>query len=203
MAIDPALLYNTAPVWSPSKYDYANAARWIVVHTQQARSSARGLANYCAQRGPQVSYHGTVDESESIQLVRFEHSPWAASNANTEAEHLCFGGSFAEWTRAQWLDPDKDEDGINQDKMLTRGAAWVAWRCLENNLPIEYVGNKNRGPYPPARHGVCGHGDFGAWGGGHTDPGTSFPWDIFISRAKALAEGSNAWDRIMLELNGK
>lgn len=198
--------HNAAPIWSPNKYTgAATECRWLVIHTQQGRGTARGLAGYCSQRSSEVSYHDAVDEKEMIQMVPYADAPWSAGNANTVAEHMCFGGSFAEWTREQWLDPGKDADGVNQDMMMWRGALWVAWRAQVNDIPLVWVSDG----VPPRSRGVTGHGNLGAWGGGHTDPGSSFPKDILIERAKYLQAGGEigglevgGWDDVLAELRG-
>ncbi len=200
--------HNAAPIWSPNRYPgAATDCRYLVIHTQQGNGTARSLAGYCAQASSQVSYHDAADERELIQMVPYVDAPWAAANANTVAEHLCFGGSFAEWTTAQWLDPDKDADGRNQDLMLWRGALWVAWRAEINELPIRRVTDGT----PPRSRGVCGHGDLGMWGGGHTDPGPEFPWPIFLDRAVHLSQGGAVgaavtgedWDTVLAEFVGR
>lgn len=198
LLLDP---HNAQPIWSPNRYVGAAVdCRWLVIHTQQGRGSARSLANYCKQAAAEVSYHDAVDELEMIQMVAYADAPWSAGNANTVAEHMCFGGSFAEWTRAQWLDPDKDGDGINQDQMLWRGASWAAWRAQVNEIPIRWVSDG----VPPASRGITGHVNLGAWGGGHTDPGPTFPKDIFIERVQSLIDGDSntVWDDVMRELIG-
>lgn len=197
LLVDP---HNAAPIWSPNRYTYTDDCRYLAIHTQQGNGTARSLAGYCSRTASGVSYHDAVDANEMIQMVRYEHSPWAAANANTVAEHMCFGGSFAEWTTAQWLDPDKDADGINQDAMLWRGAAWAAWRAQVNDIPIRWVSDGE----PPRSRGITGHGNFGAWGGGHTDPGPGFPKAIFIDRVQSLIDGAagNVWDDVLKELTG-
>lgn len=196
--------HNAQPIWSPNRYvNAATDCRWLVIHTQQGRSSARGLANYCRNPSAGVSYHDAIDELEMIQMVRYQDAPWSAANANTVAEHMCFGGSFAEWTTEQWLDPGLDGDGINQDAMMWRGAAWVAWRAQVNDIPLTYVGGT--GTKPPAARGIVGHMDLGAWGGGHSDPGVNFPFPVLLGRAQQLQNGElpgSEWDAIYREFVG-
>lgn len=193
--------HNAEPIWSPNRYvNAATDCRWLVIHTQQGRSTARGLAGYCKNPASEVSYHDAIDAIEMIQMVRYQDAPWSAGGANTVAEHMCFGGSFAEWTRAQWLDPDKDADGINQDAMLWRGAAWGAWRAQVNEIPVQWVTNG----VPPGSRGFTGHSNLGQWGGGHSDPGPGFPTDIYIERVQSLINGNTGtqWDEVMRELIG-
>lgn len=171
---------------SPNKHSGGRNVDWLAMHTQQARSSAANLANYLGNRANEVSYNAIADETETVLIVPYDENPWAASNANSRADHFCFAGSFAEWTREQWLDPDKDDDGVNQDLMMWRGAAWLAERSVARNIPLVYVGKAG---VDSGTRGVVGHVDFGAWGGGHTDPGRFFPWDVLIERARAIVAG--------------
>ncbi|MBF6411193.1 peptidoglycan DD-metalloendopeptidase family protein [Nocardia farcinica] len=165
---------------------------WVAIHTQEGRGEARDIVPYLKNPAPggdparAVSYNAVVDDSETVLVVPWHLNPWSASNANSRADHILMAGTFAAWQRGKWLERDT-ADGVDEDMMLTRTAELVAWRCLQRGLPIEYVGGT--GEYPPRRPGICGHVDFGAWGGGHTDPGSQFPWDELIRRARAFAEG--------------
>jgi hypothetical protein len=173
---------------SPNKHSGGRNVSWVAIHTQQANSTAAGLVNYCCNPATEVSYNAVVDDDETVLVVPWDQNPWSASNANTRADHICLAGSFAEWDRGKWLSTDAS-DGLNEDMMLTRAAALTAWRCVVRGIPIEYVGGNGI----PNRNGVCGHRDFGAWGGGHTDPGPNFPWDELIRRAKVIANAGEDW----------
>lgn len=170
---------------SPHRHSGGRNVTWIAIHTQQGRSSAAGLTSYLCNPASEVSYNAVTDDRETVLVVPWDQNPWSASNANNRADHICLAGSFAEWSRGKWLEKDSS-DGVNEDLMLTRTAALVAWRCQQRGIPIEYVGG---GSIPPNRPGICGHRDFGQWGGGHTDPGPHFPWDELIYRAKQFAGG--------------
>ncbi|WP_282775856.1 peptidoglycan DD-metalloendopeptidase family protein [Nocardia sp. CC201C] len=167
---------------------------WVAIHTQEGRGLARDIIPYLKNPAPggdpgrAVSYNAVVDDRETVLVVPWDRNPWAAVNANSRADHILMAGTFAAWSRDKWLDRDAS-DGVDEDLMLTRTAALVAWRCIVRGLPIEYVGGA--GHYPPPRPGICGHVDFGAWGGGHTDPGREFPWNELIRRARAFAEGDD------------
>ncbi|WP_159844948.1 peptidoglycan recognition protein family protein [Nocardia sp. CY41] len=170
---------------SPNKHSGGRNVTWVAIHTQEGRGTAASLTNYLCNPNSQVSYNAVVDDAETVLVVPWELNPWSASNANSRADHVCLAGTFASWSRGKWLETN-DSDGVDEDLMLTRAAELVAWRCLERDIPIEYVGD---GSVPPDRPGVCGHADFGQWGGGHTDPGPNFPWDELIRRAQNFAAG--------------
>lgn len=177
----------TGAVWSPNRHRRSQGnPRWIGVHTQEAKSTARGLAGYTAQKSSEVSYHVVVDDREILKTVAENDAPWSAVNANGYAFHLCIAGSFAAWSRGKWLETDA-ADGLNEDLALTNAAKVVAWWAGKYNIPTEYIGGRG---IPWGRDGMCGHVDFGSWGGGHTDPGVNFPWDELKRRALAIMGGS-------------
>lgn len=169
---------------SPNRYiGGSRDVSWVAIHTQEGRGKARDIIPYLKNPASEVSYNGVVDDVESVLVVPWQDSPWSAMNANRRADHLLAAGTFAAWSRGKWLETDASDD-VNEDKMLTRLAVLTAWRCQVRGLPIKYVGNYGKGPYPPKEPGICGHMDFGSWGGGHTDPGLNFPWDEFVRRAR-------------------
>jgi hypothetical protein len=157
----------------------------VVVHTQEARSTAVDLANFC--NGHEVAYNVAVDDEDTIEIVPMNEAPWAAAGANAIAWHLCFAGSFAGWSEDKWLETDAS-DGLNEDKMLWRGAKAAAAACQQFNVPAVFVGDGNKaGPNSwPTRRGICGHRDFGTRGGGHSDPGNGFPMNEFVRRVNTF-----------------
>lgn len=178
---------------SPNSHTGGRDVDWVVIHTQQGVGRARDIVPYLKNPAPggnpnaAVSYNAVVDDTETVLVVPWDRNPWSASNANSRGDHILMAGSFAEWSRGKWLSPDAS-DGKNEDLQLTRTAALVAWRCAVRDIPVRYVGGKF-----PTTPGVCGHRDFGQWGGGHTDPGPNFPWDELISRAVSIYNGGKDW----------
>lgn len=168
---------------SPNRHSGGRDVDWVVIHTQEGSGNAAGIVNYLCNPNAQVSYNAVCDDRETVLVVPWDQNPWAAMNANTRGDHLLSAGSFASWSRGKWLESDS-RDGKNENAQMDRLAALVAWRCQVRGIPIEYVGGRF-----PDRPGVVGHVDFGQWGGGHTDPGPNFPWDVLISRAKSIANG--------------
>ncbi len=163
--------------------------RWIAVHTQEAGRTAVGLAQFLidsANGSNPVSYNVVNDDVDNIQCVSDNDGPWAASNANNYALHICLAGSYAAWSRGKWLETDS-RDGKSEDAELTRAAKQIAFWCTRRNIPPVYIGGRG---IPWGYDGICGHMDFGAWGGGHHDPGPNFPWDELIRRVKAFMVGN-------------
>lgn len=162
---------------------------WIACHTSESRSRAVNLRNYCENKS--VSYHRIVDDVDIVGMVRDSDAPWAAVGANKYAYHVCWSSSFASWSREQWLDPNPS-DGFNERNALRLGAKQIAYwiqqsRAADRSIPVEWIGGRNRPPW--GLNGICGHVDFGAWGGGHSDPGVNFPVDTLLSDVREFLTG--------------
>lgn len=161
---------------------------YVVVHTQEAQSTAVNLANFCnnsATSGNAVSYNFAVDDKDTVEIVPPNEGPWAAVDANSIGVHICFAGSFAAWLAGKWLETDAS-DGVNEDAMLTRGARAAAAACQQYQIPVIYAGDGGRSGWPVLPKGIVGHRDFGKRGGGHTDPGNGFPMDEFLRRVNGF-----------------
>lgn len=163
---------------------------YVVVHTQEATSTAVNLANYCnnswSSKNP-VSYNFAVDDRETVEIVPVDQGPWAAAAANNIAVHICFAGSFASWSGSKWLETDAS-DGVNEREMLRRGARAAAAACRQYGIPPERIVPGNG--WPASTKGIAGHVDFGVRGGGHTDPGVGFPWDEFLRMVRDFINGA-------------
>jgi hypothetical protein len=160
---------------------------WIAIHTSESRSRARDLLEYCRTHG--VSYNTFCDDRDIWVGVEYDDAPWSAAGANKYAFHVVASSSFASWSREAWLDPNPN-DGFNEDAQLwnlAKVVAFLSQRNPERIIPVKWIGD---GPRPPwGLNGVCGHMDFGGWGGGHTDPGVNFPRQTLITRAQSLLTG--------------
>ena len=162
---------------------------WIACHTSESNSRVRDLNAYC--KGHEVSYNSLVDDRDILVAVEMANAPWAAVGANKYAYHLCWSSSFASWSRGQWLDSDVGNDGINERQALRNGAKQIAYWVQESReagrpIPVEWIGGNG---IPWGRNGICGHVDFGVWGGGHHDPGTNFPVDVLLADVNELLTG--------------
>lgn len=173
----------TGDFWSPNRSKRSKGnPRWIAIHTQEGGRTARDLAAYLANPASEVSYHVVVDDREVLKCVGEQDRPWAAANANDYAFHVCAAGSYAGWSRGKWLETDA-RDGKNEDVELTNLAHVCAWWCEKYAIPAEWIGGRG---IPWGRDGICGHADFGDWGGGHHDPGVGFPVDELIRRTRGF-----------------
>jgi len=161
---------------------------WIAIHTSESRSRARDLIEFC--RTHEVSYNRFCDDRDIGVAVEDGDAPWSAVGANKYAYHVVATASYAGWSREQWLDPNPS-DGFNEDAQLWNLAKCVAYWSVANPdrlIPVVWIGD---GPRPPwGLNGTCGHVDFGAWGGGHTDPGVNFPRNTLMARAQSIITGA-------------
>lgn len=154
--------------------------RYFFLHTQEGDGSAESLARYLNNSANGVSYHYTLRDGILVDVVDTDLSSWSVGNANSDSLNLCFAGSFARWSREQWLARDND----------LRIAAYIAVQdARKYGFTPQWLGSG--GDYTPAGSGVSDHQyvtDVIGWGT-HTDCGPGFPGDVF---ARYLAEYSGA-----------
>jgi hypothetical protein len=161
--------------WIPSP-NYSSrggaAVRLCVIHTAEGALTYESLGNYFASSSSGVSSHTGIDDTPGTigEYVR-DAKAWTAANYNPEAiqTELC---AFAAWTPADWA---------NHPTMLQNCAAWIREECQRYNLPIVKL---TASEAQSSGRGVCGHVDLGTGGGGHWDPGPSFPWPTVIDMAR-------------------
>lgn len=138
----------------------------FLLHTQQGNGTAQNLANYCNNTANQVSYHYTCRDGILVDVVDTDLASWSVGNANGRTINFCFAGSFAEWSRAQWLEREHD----------IRIAAWIAVQDSKKyGASTDVIGRD----YSRERDGISDHEYVTrviGWGS-HTDCGPNFPWD--------------------------
>lgn len=153
--------------------------RLIVIHTMQAAekpNTARAVAKWFAgPLAPQASAHVCVDNSEVVLCVKATDVAWGAPHANRDGYHIEHAG-FAEQNGSDWGD-DYSSQVI---RLSAAHAAEIAkiYDIPPRHLTIEEIADG-------VTKGFCGHIDVTAafkTKGGHTDPGLSFPWNLYIAR---------------------
>lgn len=150
--------------------------RYFFLHTQEGDGSAESLAGYLNNPNNGASYHYTLRDGVLVDVVDTDLASWSVGDANGIAINLCFAGSRASWSRAQWLARDED----------LRIAAYIA---VQDGRKYGFAPNwlGSGGRYTPANQGVSDHQyvtDVIGWGT-HTDVGPGFPGDVF---SRYLAE---------------
>jgi hypothetical protein len=150
--------------------------RYFFLHTQEGDGTAESLAGYLNDPSHDASYHYTLRDGVLVDVVNTDMASWSVGDANGYSINLCFAGSRAGWSRAQWLARDND----------LRIAAWIAVQdARKYGFSPAWLGSG--GHYTQSNQGVSDHQyvtDVIGWGS-HTDCGPGFPGDIF---ARYLAE---------------
>ena len=166
--------YNERIQWSPNSHSRPLAGiDFGAIHTQQGDGTAASLANYLCNAASKVSYHYTVDNDRNVvAVVDTDKASWSVGSANDRVVNICFAGSFAEWTRQQWLD------------RMGNGIEIAAWLLLEDARKYGYDPIV-RGWDDLKKHGngLTDHRGINMaviGKPGHWDVGDNFPWDVLI-----------------------
>lgn len=139
----------------------------FILHTQEGDSSAEALADWLNDPGHGVSYHYTLRDGILVDVVDTDLASWSVLDANPYTINLCFAGSYAGWSRDQWMQRSRDIEL----------AAYVAVQdCRKYGFPVTVI----KPPYFRAS-GISDHRYvtrcLGI--GTHVDVGDGFPWDVF------------------------
>ena len=128
------------------------------------------------------SYHELTDTSIKHLI---ENTPdWLTWSSGNYGNDVGWHRSFVMWgteTRAQWL---------KYDAMLREAAKRDAEKCVQFNIPpVKLTAADLRA----GKRGFAGHLETGqAWGGtDHVDPGTGFPWDVYLGYVREYINGTN------------
>lgn len=157
--------------------------RNIIIHVtvNAPGTPAENVANYQinSQSG---SYHELTDTT--IKHLIENTDDWLTWSSGNYGNDIGLHRSFVMWgneTRAQWL---------QYDAMLREAAKRDAEWCRKYNIPpVKLTAADLRA----GKRGFAGHLETGqAWGGtDHVDPGTGFPWDIYLGYVRDYLNGTN------------
>jgi N-acetyl-anhydromuramyl-L-alanine amidase AmpD len=135
--------------------------RVIVLHSTEG--SYESSINWLCNPASQASAHVINSKAgKSTRLVPDAQKAWHVAAANPFTLGLEQEGYASQqvWPEAQ----------------LDSAAAWVAYWARKFDIPI----------VKSTTNGVCRHSDLGAAGGGHQDPGSAYPFDKVLAKARAL-----------------
>lgn len=174
--------FNEWPMWSPNNSDRGSTKiDLFLLHTQEGGggdSAAENLAKYL--QGNNVSYHYTVGQASDggvtvVDVVDTDQASWSVLSANPRSINLCFAGSRASWTRAEWL---------KQAKAIDVAAYLAVADCRKYGIPTTVIAP----PYK-AGAGISDHAYVTKVlkDGTHTDVGPNFPWDVFTAAVAKYA----------------
>lgn len=187
----PELAYVQASGYTRGRPD--GPPLWIVVHDMEAHElpdTAEGTANYFATGagGRDVSSHYCADSNSVVQCVSLGDTAWTVGNrpGNNRGINWELAG-FASQTRDEWL----DAFGL---AMFSVMAPIVRADAERFGIPLERRTVAELRAFVP---GITSHNDlrlaFGVTD--HTDPGESFPWDVFlqIMNGDEMTAETEAW----------
>lgn len=151
---------------------------WNVIHTTEGSyhaQSAEDGAAYDARRTDSVSTHFFVDNNSVVQCVyTWDRAYTARTIPNNRGIHYELCGRAA-WSQATWLN--------DYGKSMLENAARIAASVSKKyGIPARWITddqmrNREKGF---TTHAQCTR----ILGGSHTDPGSGFPFDYFMSRVK-------------------
>ncbi|WP_174561242.1 N-acetylmuramoyl-L-alanine amidase, partial [Nocardia rhamnosiphila] len=152
----------------------------FLLHTQEGNGTAESLAAYLNNSANGASYHYVVRDGIVVDVVDTDYASWSVLDANSRTINLCFAGSRASWSRAQWL-------AIRDDLRI------AAYLAVQDARKYRFSTDVLAPPYRRA-DGVSDHKYVTqAMGiGDHTDVGYNFPWDVFAGHVREFATGAPA-----------
>lgn len=165
---------------------YERRSQWVVLHTMETAegdSIAESIGvGWFTNPNAQASAQYCVDNNSIVQCVNEGDYAWASGPiGNYRSVQIEMAGRASQ-TRAEWLDD-------YSRAMLERTAALVADICTRQNIPVRVLTDEQvaRGEAGITTHAalarVFRETD-------HTDPGPNFPWDFFMERVRAHANGT-------------
>ncbi|MEU4234806.1 peptidoglycan-binding domain-containing protein [Nonomuraea sp. NPDC026600] len=176
--------------------------RLLVIHSMEAPekpTTAENVARWFATSSPRTSAHVCVDNNSTVRCVDDDDTAWCAPNANADGLHVELTG-YARQSRSDWLDTFSRATLANAAKVV---AAWAK----KYNIPVVKL---TAAQVAAGKKGICAHVDVTRafpGTGSHTDPGQSFPWDVFIPMVKEELNGKPAkpatWSRTLVYTKGK
>lgn len=187
VAMSPAPAYTELDRMGGSRSSRNGAViRNFLLHTEEGNSTAERLAAFCNDAAHGASYHYTVRDGVVCDVVDTDFASWSVLSANPYTINLCFAGSHAGWSRADWLERRAD---------LTI----AAWLAVADARKYGFAATVVAPPYR-VTDGISDHRYVTrALGiGDHTDVGDGFPWDVFaadvavFSGAAAPADAATA-----------
>jgi N-acetyl-anhydromuramyl-L-alanine amidase AmpD len=157
---------------SPNYSSRSGGVRLLIIHTAEGAKTIESLGSFFSQSSAEVSSHTGADDQPGIvgEYVKPDKKAWTSANYNSASMNIELCG-FAAWSRDEWVN--------RHDTMLTNTARWIQEEAGRYGIPLVRL---SAGDAQGSGRGICGHGDLGSGGGGHTDPGPGFPWDVLMKK---------------------
>lgn len=169
----------------------------VVLHDNEGPegiNSAAGLRTYLLRNGPDGGGYQAVFDDRTTVIVQPDSIECYANGAvNAESVDGCIIG-YASQTAQQWADLFDAGYGTVPGA-IEEAAQWFASKCRTYGIPAVHLTGVQL--HDPNSKGICTHGDLTAAGyqgtEGHTDPGTSFPIEKFVTRIQAILSPPIDW----------
>lgn len=156
---------------------------YIVIHTMEAPEKPKTAENiatgWFGKTVSRASAHWCFDRDSRVRCVEDKDVAWAAPGANSTGLQYELAG-YASQGNTGW----KDEYSL---ALLDNAAQQAAKDAKKYNIPIVHLTNSE---ILAGKKGFIGHVDATNVfrnGVGHTDPGTTFPWDYFLRLVRKYA----------------
>lgn len=181
--------FNEYPNWTSNNQNRGGEkVDLILLHTQEGGGgddAADDLGKYIRSTeggANPVSYHNLISQASDggttvVNSVDTDYASWSVGNANNRSINYCFAGSYAGWTRDQWLK--------NAGKAIDVAAYLAVQDCKKYGISTKVVAP----PYDSGKPGISDHmyvTKILKWGS-HTDVGPGFPWDVFTAAVNKYA----------------
>lgn len=182
-SVDNRPPFNEFQIWSTNHSVRVTKVDCFLLHTQESgggNAAAENLAKWF-QNANDVSYHYTISQASDggvtvVDCVDTDRASWSVLSANGRSINLCFAGSRAAWTRADWR---------TQANAIDVAAYLAVQDAKKYGFPAKVIAP----PYTARIPGISDHryvtkvlGD-----GDHVDVGDGFPWDVFAAAVAKYA----------------
>lgn len=162
--------------------------RLIVVHSMEwaeKGSTAEDCARMFATMSRPASAHVCVDNDSVVRCVADSDTAWAAPGANADGLQMELAG-FARQKRADWLD-------TYSTALLKQAAAVAAGWAKLHKIPVRKL---SQAQLRSGMKGFTTHADVSVVykRSDHHDPGSGFPWDVFLDLVKDALSGEDDGD---------
>lgn len=162
--------------------------RLAVIHTMEVKETS-GAAEWCAgyfrgSKAPKASAHYYVDADSTIQGVLERDTAFAAPGANADGIQIEHAG-YAKQTATDWA------DAYSLAMLRDQSAPLMAGICARHGIPIRHLTDAQ---LRAGEAGLIGHVQASRVYklSSHWDPGTSFPWDDYLTWVRNAAANRNA-----------
>lgn len=162
--------------------------RLAVIHTMEVKETS-GAAEWCAgyfrgSKAPKASAHYYVDADSTIQGVLERDTAFAAPGANADGIQIEHAG-YARQTATDWA------DAYSLAMLRDQSAPLMAGICARHGIPIRHLTDAQ---LRAGEAGLIGHVQASRVYklSSHWDPGTSFPWDDYLTWVRNAAANRNA-----------